>query len=178
MKILIMQLLKFENGYFLRIKKAGSFQKLLGFLGITVLWHVVELVSRTPPHHSFRAFLNPSGILYTVYKRDTQSHSDSAGYNPKIKNCNKHKNINIFRPVLVLVMLTQTSNKQIQRANLSSFWKKMHISLPVFRIFMKIRRWKNLFSFSLLLIFYCKINNYQIPTITFNDNFRKRNLTF
>ena len=42
----------------LRSKKAGRFEKLLGLLEVTRLWHVAHWVSRAPPHHALPAFLN------------------------------------------------------------------------------------------------------------------------
>ena len=42
-------------------KKAERFENSLVLLGVTLLWHVAEWVSRAPPHHTLPAFLNLNG---------------------------------------------------------------------------------------------------------------------
>ena len=47
--------------YHYDLKKQGDLRNSLVLLGVTLLWHVAQWVSRAPPHHTLSAFLNLNG---------------------------------------------------------------------------------------------------------------------
>ena len=54
---------KWKMIYHQDLKKQGDLRNSLVLLGVTVLWHVAQWVSRAPPHHTLPAFLNLNGIF-------------------------------------------------------------------------------------------------------------------
>ena len=50
----------------LDLKKQGDLWNSLILQGVTPSWHVAQLVSRAPPHHTLPAFLNLNGTFETL----------------------------------------------------------------------------------------------------------------
>ena len=57
-----------ENDYHEDLKKRGYLENSFVLVGVTPLWHVAQLVSRAPPHHTLPAFINLNGRLLNFRK--------------------------------------------------------------------------------------------------------------
>ena len=49
------------------MKKQENLRNSLVLLGVSLLWHVAQWVSRAPPHHTLPAFLNLNGMNWIQF---------------------------------------------------------------------------------------------------------------